>query len=135
MNKVIRLLELPKVKPEHLRPPHRGLHYFSDLTKALESRINELLTAHNTATQGVGPAITSAPTISVSNAIHPVSGTATVTTITASPGFSGPIYLLAKGAFSLGTGGNIAVAKGPFSAGEHVALVYNDLEGMWYPRS
>jgi hypothetical protein len=135
MNKVIKKLTLPKVEPRDLYPPKRGIDFLVKLRRAIEDHVNEMTDAHNTATQQVGPAIVAADTIAVSNAMHPITGAGTINTITPSPGFSGPIFLLAKGAFSLGATGNIAIAKGPFQAGEHISLAYNDLEGLWYPRS
>ena len=135
MNKVIPPINLPIVRMEHLRPPMRGLNYLRDFTRAIKDHIDKLTTAANTATQGVGPAIASATTISVSNAMHHITGTNTINTITPSPGFSGGIDLIADGAFSLGTAGNIAIAKGPFGVGESVRLVWDDIQQMWYPRS
>lgn len=59
----------------------------------------------------VGPVLASAATIAPTFAIHHVSGTATITTITVPwTGFTGPITLVPDAAWSLATGGNIASA-------------------------
>ncbi len=133
MNKVIAPVQLPKVTAADLYPPKRGFPYLTQLKQTLEEHINKLTQAHNTATQQVGPPIASDTTIAVSNYMHHVTGTNAISTIKPSPGHSGPIALIADGAFSLTTGGNIAIAGGPYTAGQHVSLVYDDQMGMWFP--
>ena len=102
-------------------------------TKYLNGRLNEFKEQLNTQVQGVGAVIPSAATITVSAAIHHVSGGATITTINAPSGFSGPVHLLSDGGFSLGTGGNINLARGPYSVGQLAIVVYDPATGMWSP--
>jgi len=72
-------------------------------------------------------------TVQLSTAITHVTGTNAISTITPGPGFSGVAWLVADGAFSLTTGGNIALAGGPYSVGQHVAVIFDSSTGLWYP--
>ena len=133
MNRVLPLIDMPKVKEEYMRPPKRGFDYLKDVTRAIKDHLDKLTNAHNTATQQVGPSIASEDTIAISNYMHHITGTNTINTIKPPAFHSGPIALIADAGFSLGTGGNIAIAGGPYSVGQHVSLVYDDKLGMWYP--
>lgn len=84
--------------------------------------------------QLVGATLASAATITPTNAIHPVTGTAEITTITVPwDGFAGPIYLLPAGASTTNTGGNIAKAV-TMVANTVCILVYNPAAALWYPQ-
>ena len=128
-------------------PIHNGLKTFSDLSggvsklfqwaRMMRREVYEQLETHrqqlNTQVQGVGTAIQSAGIVTVNSPTHHITGTATVNTINASAHFSGPIHLIADGGFSLGTSGNIALARGPFSVGQSTTLVFDPATAKWYP--
>lgn len=116
------LPELPAGKDQ--RPYDRDLHY------ALRRWQSAVIAQLNTQSQGVGPILVSGPTITVSNYIHHVSGTATIQTIVATANFTGSVKLIADGAWSTGTSGNIqlAVAATP---GRVYEFTYNGT--TWYP--
>lgn len=130
----------PVIRPEHLKT-YSGLaravsaisewHHTS--SRYLNRKLNEFQEQSNTQVQGVGATIASSATITVSAAIHHVTGSDTITTINAPAGFSGPVHLLADGTFSLGTGGNINLARGPYSVGQVAIVVYDPATGMWSP--
>lgn len=65
--------------------------------------------------------------------IH-VTGTAAISTITAQcySGFSCQLYLIADGAWSLATGGNIASAVSA-SVGDVITVTYDPQTALWYP--
>lgn len=84
----------------------------------------------NSATQGVGAPLASATVLKPTNAIHHVTGTATIQTITVPVGFTGPLFLLSDNGFSLTTGGNIATAA-TVGIGTEAMLVFDAVN--WYP--
>jgi hypothetical protein len=130
----------PNIRPDHLKT-YSGLaravsaiaewHHTS--SRYLNKKLNEFQEQSNTQVQGVGATIASTATITVSAAIHHITGANTITTINAPAGFSGPVHLLADGAFSLGIGGNINLARGPYSVGQVAILVYDPATAMWSP--
>ena len=63
-----------------------------------------------------------------------VTGTAAISTITAQcySGFSCQLYLIADGAWSLATGGNIASAVSA-SVGDVITVTYDPQTALWYP--
>lgn len=80
----------------------------------------------------VGAVLASAATIAPTHPIHHISGTAEITTITLPwTGFIGEITLIADAAFTLATGGNIAVALTAV-ANQAVDLVFDGT--LWYPK-
>ena len=105
-------------------------------TRYLQTTLQNIKQQLNTQVQGVGSVLASAAAITISSAIHHVSGVATISTINAPTGFSGPIWLVADGAFAITTGGNIALARGPFTVGQVVMLVFDPAagSGTWYPQ-
>ena len=104
-----------------------------DLANWLHSTvIDPTQTKVNGLTSGFSNAA-SAATVQLSTAVTHVTGTNTITTLTPGTGFSGVAWLIADGAFSLGTGGNIALARGPYTVGQAVKVVYDSSTGMWYP--
>ena len=77
-----------------------------------------------------GPVLASAASITITNPVHKVSGTVSITTINPPyTGFLGHISLVCLGAMALGTGGNIAAAL-TGSAGLLVRLYYDG--ATWY---
>ena len=75
--------------------------------------------------------IASAATIMPTRAIQPVTGTATIDTISVPSDFGGILTLLSVDGFSLTTGGNIAASK-ILGVGEAVDLYFNILDSLWY---
>lgn len=111
----------------------RAVEQFSaDLVRSLNTDLTKVHDQINNAVQGVGPNLASATTISPTHPLHHVTGTAAITTITPPPGFSGPIWLIADGTWTLATGGNIAAAV---TAVDRLAvqLVYDPQTSLWYP--
>ena len=102
-------------------------------TVNLANWLSQVRTQLNTQVQGEGAVLASAATISPTNAIHHVSGNAAIKTINTPKGFSGPVWLLMQGAPSFAAGGNIALARGPFTPGQAVRIVYSQNTQMWYP--
>lgn len=79
-----------------------------------------------------GAVLASATTITVSHPMHKVSGTTEITTINPPfTGFLGTITLIATGAFTFATGGNIASAFTAV-ANQAVDIVYDG--ALWYPK-
>jgi hypothetical protein len=79
-----------------------------------------------------GPDLASAATLTASYPMHHVTGTATITTISALATFSGGLlFLVNDGAWSLGTGGNIASAYTP-PAGGVALLLFDPVAQLWY---
>lgn len=82
-------------------------------------------------TRPVGTALTSAATISPTEAIHHVTGTANVSTINVPyTGFTGKISFIPDGAFTWDTAGNIALA-GTAVVNRLLEFVYDGTS--WYP--
>jgi hypothetical protein len=87
----------------------------------------------NTGYQGFArQSVAAAATVSVSARQTLVTGTATIQTINAPPGFSGQIVLISQDGFSTGTLGNIAAAK-TVPAGQAILLEYFPPTAKWYP--
>lgn len=107
--------------------------YDRDLLDELRSHFREITNQLNSQVQTFGKPIMASPTISLSNALHHITGTATIETIKAPNGFSGPVWLIADAAFQLGTSGNIALAQGPFTVGQAVQVAFDNGTGKWYP--
>lgn len=87
----------------------------------------------NTGTQAFGKDLPATSTLNITNWAHRITTAGTITVITPPNGYQSFIVLLAVAPFSLGTGGNIAIAKGPFNIGEHVHLVFSPIDNLWYP--
>lgn len=80
-----------------------------------------------------GATIASAATIAPTKAIHRVSGTTAIDTITVPfTGFSGPVYLVPTGVFTWTTNGNIGLA-GTAVVGKVIVFVYVPSQDKWYP--
>jgi hypothetical protein len=98
----------------------------------LSGLLSQIVNQINTQVQGVGADLASAATIIPTNAIHVVTGTATISTINAPSQFSGPIWLIAGGAWTTNTSGNISLATSP-TVGSVVMFVYDYVTTKWYP--
>jgi len=96
----------------------------------LNGLLSQILNQINTQVQGVGAVLVSGATLIPTNAIHHVSGTATITHINAPAQFSGPIFLIPDGAWALATGGNIGKASTAV-VGRLMTVVYDYT--TWYP--
>jgi hypothetical protein len=148
MNSPLKTVNLPDAPPDYptsptIAPSFSNLvqqvvkltKWARDFTLKGKGTLGDMTTQLNTQVQGIGQPLASANTITVSSAIHHVTGSAMINQINpAGNGFSGPIWLIADGGFTLGTGGNIALARGPFNVGQSVQLVYDPAigSGTWY---
>ena len=78
-----------------------------------------------------GPAIASAATVTLSNPVHKITGTVSITVLNPPyPGFVGHVTLVCIGAVPLATGGNIASAVAGV-ASKIIQLYYDG--AVWYP--
>jgi len=87
------------------------------------------------ATTGAAPTIASAATIAPAKYINFVSGTTTISTITAPSALSasgGQITLIPTGLWSTATGGNIALASTAV-VGKALIMTYDSGTALWYP--
>jgi hypothetical protein len=85
----------------------------------------------------VGSAIASASTITPTSAIHHITGTVQITTITApsqfaASGMGGCLRLIPDGAFTTGTSGNIAISSTAVVS-RTLELCYDNGTSKWYP--
>lgn len=121
---------------------------FIDALRILKGWALDVTVQVNTQVQGVGELLTANADITVSSAIHHVTGSTTITTITlptqqvgmtaigavtrdrATPAFTGPVWLIADDGFSVGTGGNISAGR-TYAAGEAAALIFDGTN--WSP--
>lgn len=125
MNRPIANLLLPDLPAgKEQRPYDRDLHY------ALRKWQSEVIAQLNSQSQGIGPTLASGPALTVSNYIHHVSGTAAIQTITAAPNFTGSVKLIADGAWTTVTTGNIALAV---TATPGRAYEFTYTGSLWYP--
>ena len=140
MNQQIPVINLPnpplkdaaKSFGDHGKAIHSLMGWSGEHHRAVRRTFQGIRAQLNSQVQGVGPALASATTITPSSAIHHVTGSATISTINAPSGFSGPAWLISDAGFSLTTGGNISRAVGPFAAGQLVMVVYDPATATWY---
>lgn len=155
LNKAQRRIGLERAIPDPPRSSRdaagverRRENYDQELQRALKESLQDIINQLNSQVQGTGADIVAAENIRVTNAIHHVTGSATIRTIELpfeqigmasissitrnrkQTGFTGPIWLVSQGGFSLGTGGNISAAK-TTSPGDCVNLVYCGQQ--WHP--
>jgi hypothetical protein len=95
-------------------------------------RLGEIRTQVNTQVQGWGPALASAATITPTAAHHHVTGTAAIATITVPAGFSGNIWLIPDGLWTMVTGGNIAHAVTAV-VDRQLAMDWDPTAMLWFP--
>ena len=135
MNAPILDLDLPQPTPAQFYPPDRGYKWAQKTHARLSQYFSQFQKTYNSAGQGVGPTIASADTITVTAAIHHVTGTASIRQINlGAQQFSGAVHLIADGAWKLVTGGNINVAMTPV-VGQHITIVLDNLmtPAIWFP--
>jgi len=120
------------LSPELRRHLEEHSVFARDLVRAVSQDLTDVHSVINSMVQGVGAPLASAATITVDHPIHTVTGTAAIATINAPAGFSGPIFLLASDAWSIVTGGNIALAL-TATAGTAIVCVYDYVTAMWSP--
>ena len=95
--------------------------------------IKDFALVGNTVNPLVGSPLASAATISPVRGIHHVTGTAAISNITIPwDGFSGTLFLIADGAWSLDTAGNINAAL-TASAGNIIALTFDPVANKFFP--
>lgn len=95
-------------------------------------RLQEIRTQVNSQVQSEGAILASAATITPTNPLHHVSGTAAITTITVPPGFSGNIWLIPDGLWTMTTGGNIAIGVTAV-VDKVLEMTYLISTQLWYP--
>ena len=105
--------------------------YQNQMQSTLVNYFRQNAATINNNSQGYGPDLASAATISPTSTIHVITGTATVSTINIPPGFNGALYLISRDGFSTATGGNIAQAA-TYPPTALVALVYVPQEVLFY---
>lgn len=72
-------------------------------------------------------------TITITHRIHKITGTGAIVTITPPwPTFAGDIFLIPTGVCTFSSTGNVRLALTSV-AKETLHLVYNPVEGYWYP--
>jgi len=101
-----------------------------DLYQVLTAFFNELTANVNGEVQGVGAVLASAAELKPTHAIHHVSGTTAISKITVPLGFTGPLWLIPDGAWTLTTGGNIALAS-TATPSRLMTVCFDGL--LWYP--
>jgi hypothetical protein len=111
----------------------RILEYLHRLNLAHHNYFMQLRHNMNQAATTQGADIVSAPTITISNFMHVVTGGATVTTINAPRDFVGQLMLVSKDGFYLATGGNISLFQSPNFLGPtaNVMLTYIPSQQLW----
>lgn len=129
MNSPLPLIQLPPV--DSLEVPEILNIWARNLNRTLSEFIQKATVQLNSQVQGVGHTILpSATTLTPTYPIHKVSGTATVQSIQAPPGFTGPLFLIPMGSWGWGTAGNIGLS-GTAIVGRLLILVYDGQ--VWYP--
>lgn len=128
MTSPIPLIRLPPVVslevPEHLTV------WASNLNRTLEEFIQLVTHQVNFQVQGVGLTLPSSSMLKPTNPIHKVSGTATIDSINAPPGFTGPLFLIPTAGWGWSTSGNIGLS-GTAITGRLLIMVYNG--EIWSP--
>lgn len=142
MNKPLGNVTLPDVPTHGDLAKYHGLQdavkhlyrWARERTSSDNKTLGDMQSQLNSQVQSYGAALDSTGgTLALTNPNHHVTGTGAVATIDPPAGFSGPVFLVADGAFSLVTGGNIAVAAGPFTVNQLVELDYDPATNQWYP--
>jgi hypothetical protein len=96
-------------------------------------RLGDIRTQVNTQVQGIGPPLPSAATITPTSAIHHVTGAAAIANITVPPGFSGNIWLIPDGTWTMVTGGTIAIGVTAV-VNRVLEMTYDNIYAMlWFP--
>ena len=108
--------------------------YLGQLNTDVFNHLNQITTNANQSFQGAGASIASAPTVTVTQSIHTVTGTQTISTLQAPKGFQGGLVLASQDGFSLATGGNIRMLRSPnyLAPGAYVHMTYHPNEAAWY---
>ena len=107
------------------------VHYQMLLNRELKKILTGIHDQINNAVQGIGADITSAGEITPDHAIHRVTGTATIETINAPQGFSGPLFLIAVDSFRLRAANNIA-SDYVATPGMMAILLYDPIRQQWH---
>ena len=125
MNQSIASLFLPTL------PTGKTLRaYDRELNQKLRTWADSVNSQVNTQVQGVGANLPSATTITLTNYIHHVTGAQAIQNIIAPSGFTGTVALIADGAWSLITGGNIATSL-TATPGTVEQVTFDGT--LWYP--
>ena len=104
-----------------------------DLTNSLNTIFGNIQDQINSQVQSFGDALDSTTgTLMLTNPNHHVTGAGAITDIIAPSEFSGPVILIPDGAFTLATGGNIALAAQAV-VNRAMTVVYDPVAELWYP--
>ncbi len=104
-----------------------------DLTNSLNTIFGNIQDQINSQVQCFGDALDSTTgTLMLTNPNHHVTGAGAITDIIAPSEFSGPVMLIPDGAFTLATGGNIALAAQAV-VNRAMTVVYDPVAELWYP--
>lgn len=107
--------------------------YLQQYSRSLKDYLERASRIVNTGTQGQGPDIVAAPEIKISHYMHRITGPDTITTIGVVATLNAShVSFISLGGFSLGTGGNIALAKTTV-VGQGVMLLWDPASRLWYP--
>lgn len=102
------------------------------MTSAAQTSLDQLFNYITQSGVNRGPDLASGATITVYYALHRVTGSASISTISSIPTFAGgSVYLINGGSWQLVTGGNIATPYKP-KANEIVQVVYDSTDQVWY---
>jgi len=127
--------QVPTFNGESYGKMAESIKHLFEWANKLSLWLNQYLTilTNNTSPVVAGSNIASAATIHILYDVHHVTGSATITNVIPPPSFSGgPIWLVQKGTWSLGTGGNIDASATPTS-GHAVELIYHPQIKEWHP--
>lgn len=142
MNQAISGFQLPNAPSSPSTAKYAGLagavaklfDWARDVTNQLQIYLNTIQGQLNSQVQGVGEALEpdNSGAIYLTNAIHHIASAAAISSINAPDGFSGPVFLLPDQAFTLVTGGNIAIASQAV-VDRLMTIVYDPNAELWYP--
>lgn len=112
----------------------RIVEYLQRLQAADAAYFQHLRENLNQSSTTQGPDIVSAPTITVTQFMHVVTGTATVTTINPPLHFAGQLMLVSHDGFVLASGGNISLFQTPnfLRPNAHILLTYVPSQNLWF---
>jgi len=84
-----------------------------------------------------GPDLAATTTISPTQFMHVLTGTATITTILPPKDYAGQLMLFARDGFYLATGGNLSLFSSPnyIQPNAHILLTYVPSKQLWYADS
>ncbi len=107
--------------------------YFQQYSRSLKDYLERVARIVNTATQTQGADLPATADVRITNYQHRITGGGTITNIITMPNLNAShIALVSLDGFSLGTGGNIALAKTTVP-GQGVMVLWEPVSQLWYP--